>query len=269
MQLSPTAYTFTFAAGVCLVCSILVSTAAVGLRDMQERNRLLNRRQNVLAAAGLIEPGERPMAEEVDVIFDERIVEMAVDMTTGEELPDVDPADYDREAMLRDSDQHRRVSRNPAGVSRIPDHVIIYYVFDEDGVDDGEREFIVFPIEGDGLWSTLYGYLALEADIQTVRGITFHDHEETPGLGGEVDNPSWQARWEGRKVFDEDWEPILEVTQSDVGPPEEDPHRVDGLSGATITARGVHNMIRFWMGDEGFGPVLERLREEEGVIDDA
>jgi len=154
-------------------------------------------------------------------------------------------------------------------VSRIPNHVIIYYIYDEDGVEEGEREFVVFPIEGEGLWSTLYGYISLETDMQTVRGITFYDHEETPGLGGEVDDPDWQARWEGRQVFDEDWQPVLEVVQNDVGPPEEEPHRVDGLSGATITVRGVHNMIRFWMGEEGLGPVLDRLREKEGVIDDA
>lgn len=270
MQLSPTAYTFAFAAAVCLVCSILVSTAAVGLRDIQERNRLLDRRQNVLAAAGLIEPGERPPAREVDAMFEERIEAMAVDMVTGENLPEIEAADYDAAAMRRDPEQHRAVPRNPAGVSRIPDYMVVYYVYDEDGVEDGERESLVLPIEGDGLWSTLYGYIAMEMDMQTVRGITFYAHEETPGLGGEVDDPDWQANWEGREIYDENWEPTLEVVQGeDVGPPEEEPHRVDGLSGATITARGVHNMIHFWMGDEGFGPLLKRLREEQGEIDDA
>jgi Na+-transporting NADH:ubiquinone oxidoreductase subunit C len=120
---------------------------------------------------------------------------------------------------------------------------------------------IVLPIEGYGLWSTLYGFLAVEADTTTVRGITYYQHGETPGLGGEVDNPAWRAAWIGRKAFDQDFEPAIQVIKGQAGRPEQDPHHVDGLTGATITSRGVTNMMRFWLGPDGFGPYLARFRE--------
>jgi Na+-transporting NADH:ubiquinone oxidoreductase subunit C len=111
-----------------------------------------------------------------------------------------------------------------------------------------------------GLWGTLYGYIALAADTQTVRGITFYQHKETPGLGGEVDNARWKALWPGRKVYDARGRPILNVKKGRAGPVESDPHNVDGLSGATITSRGVGHLVRFWLGEEAFGPYLKKVR---------
>ena len=113
---------------------------------------------------------------------------------------------------------------------------------------------IVLPIKGYGLWSTLYGFLALDKDAVTVRGITYYQHGETPGLGGEVDNPTWKAKWPGRKAYDESWAPALRVIKGQAGPPSSSPHQVDGLSGATITSRGVNDMINFWLGESGFAP---------------
>jgi len=123
---------------------------------------------------------------------------------------------------------------------------------------DGAVEKMILPIEGKGLWSTLYGFLALDADARTIRGITFYQHGETPGLGGEVDNPGWKARWAGRQAFDEQGEVRIEVLKKEAGPPEEDPYHVDGLSGATITSRGVNELVRFWLGPNGFKPYIER-----------
>ena len=82
----------------------------------------------------------------------------------------------------------------------------------------GDLEMVMVPIEGNGLWSTLYGFLALDADTRTVVGITFYEHKETPGLGGEVDNPRWKALWPGRKAFlDEGYAPKIEVIKGAAG----------------------------------------------------
>ena len=113
----------------------------------------------------------------------------------------------------------------------------------------------IFPIEGKGLWSTLYGFLAVNKDLNTVEGIIFYAHGETPGLGGEIENPRWTGLWPGKKVFDKDGSPAISVVKGQAKPG--DPYQVDGLSGATITARGVMHLVRFWMGDEGYGNYLK------------
>jgi Na+-transporting NADH:ubiquinone oxidoreductase subunit C len=119
----------------------------------------------------------------------------------------------------------------------------------------------VLPIEGVGMWGTLYGLLALDRDGNTVRGLTFYEQKETPGLGGEISNPKWQALWQGRRAFDDKWEPQLVVIKGQAGPPAKDPHRVDGLSGATITSNAVSRLMTFWMSNEGYGPFLRKFRE--------
>ncbi len=121
---------------------------------------------------------------------------------------------------------------------------------------------LVLPVEGYGLWSTLYGFIALEADLTTIRGITFYQHGETPGLGGEVDNPNWKRKWVGRKAFGPEGEVKIHVVKGLAGPPSEDPYEVDGLSGATITSRGVSHLVQFWLGEQGFGPFLEKLEQK-------
>jgi len=131
-------------------------------------------------------------------------------------------------------------------------------------VEDGRLTMVVLPVEGPGLWSTLYGYLAVAADGNTVRGIAFYDHGETPGLGGEVDNPRWRARWRGRKLFDAAGETRIEVIKGVAGDPESDPHRVDGLSGATMTSQGVSKLVGAWISEHGFGPYLKQLRRKGG-----
>jgi Na+-transporting NADH:ubiquinone oxidoreductase subunit C len=121
------------------------------------------------------------------------------------------------------------------------------------------------PVEGYALWSTLYGFLALDVDTKTVRGLTYYQHGETPGLGGEVDNPAWKALWPGRIAYDEQWLPTIRVIKGKAGSASEDPHQVDGLSGATLTSRGVTNMLQFWLGENGFGPYLAKFREGRKV----
>ena len=111
------------------------------------------------------------------------------------------------------------------------------------------------------MWGTIYGFLSLAPDASTVRGLTYYEHRETPGLGGEIGNPDWLALWRGRKGYDDQWNPSIQVIKGQAGPPDTDPLRVDGLSGATITSNAVTRLIRFWLGSEGYGKFLQRYRE--------
>ena len=250
-----TTYTFLFAGAVCVVCAIMVSSSAVSLSELQQANATLDRQKNVLLAAGLASEDEKLGAEEIQERFG-NVQALAIDLETGELAPDIDPSSFDQRKAAADPETSRVAPRNASIIKRLPHHAVIYHVLG----DSGDVKLIILPIEGYGLWSTLYGFLALDADTKTIRGITYYQHLETPGLGGEVDNPEWKSLWPGRLAFDDSGKPAITVIKGAAGSPEEDPHRVDGLSGATITSRGVTNMLRFWLGENGFAPYLEKFR---------
>lgn len=256
------AYTIGFAVAVCVVCSIFVAGSAVGLKERQIANKVLDRQTKVLDVAGLLHDGSDVGAEEVAQIFGERIRPRIIDFASGEYDDSVDAETYDASRLVRDLEASRVPPKNKAKVLRIPLKGLVYHVVEE----DGPMSQLILPIEGKGLWSTLRGFLALDRDLETVRGITYYDHGETPGLGGEVDNPKWKALWPGRRAFDEAGNPMIEVIKGRAGPAADDPHRVDGLSGATITSRGVSHMLDFWLGENGYGPYLSRVKEQEGAI---
>jgi len=249
------AYIIGFAAAVCLVCSIVVSSATVALRPAQARNKEIDRQKQVLAVAGLVGPGESVASAEVGQRFNDSIVSRAVDLATGEYDESVKPASYDQRKATKDPATSRRAVPNNAGVQRVPNTAVVYQ-----RVEDGKVKMLILPIEGKGLWSTLYGFIALAPDATTIEGITFYQHGETPGLGGEIDNPSWKALWPGREAFDPSGDVAIHVIKGHAGPPSEDPYEVDGLSGATLTSRGVSNLVRFWLSEDGFGPYLDRFR---------
>lgn len=255
-------YIVSFAAAICLVCSVVVSLSAVALKDIQDANAILDRQKKVLAVAGLIKDGAEVSADDVQRIFETSIRARVVDLDTGEYAEGVDPTAYDQQRALKDPALSEPAPDNRAGIARLPKMALVYLVV---GADEDIEE-IVLPIEGKGLWSTLYGFLALAPDTTTIKGITFYQHGETPGLGGEVDNPSWKALWTGRQAYDETWETAIQVLKGAAGPVDEDPHSVDGLSGATLTARGVSELVRFWLGEHGFGPYLESFRNAEGSV---
>ena len=252
-------YNLGFAAAVCLVCAVVVSSAAVALADRQERNAALDRQRNVLVAAGLARDDESLDAEAI-AARSARITPVVLMLSTGEVAAAVDPAVFDQRAASLDSARSTAAPDNVAGVMRLPDEALVYEVRDE----AGRLDLVVLPVEGLGLWGILYGFVALEGDMRTIRGLTFYEHKETPGLGGEVDNPRWKALWPGRLAFDDDLSPAIGVVKGPAGSVDEAPHAVDGLSGATITSRGVTNLLRFWLGPDGFAPYLTRLRGEEG-----
>ena len=257
MRQDSNAYIIGFATAVCLVCSIVVSTSAVALRERQDRNKVLDRQTQVLVVAVLLEADQKASAEEVENLFAQNIKIRAIDLESGEYEDSIESSTYDQRKATKDPSSSRTAPDNNAGLTRLPTYALVYQRVEDDTVKS-----LILPIEGKGLWSTLYGFIALAPDTTTIQGITFYEHGETPGLGGEVDNPSWKALWVGRYAYDEDWAPAIEVIKGVAGPVAEDPYHVDGLSGSTLTARGVTNLVQFWLGENGFDPFLEKLRAE-------
>jgi Na+-transporting NADH:ubiquinone oxidoreductase subunit C len=251
-------YTILFAAVVCLVCAVFVSGAAVALKPLQDANKVLDVQKKVLNVAGAIAEGESLSKEQITARFEEKITAVVVDLASGKLAEGVDSTTYDQRKATKDPAQSESAPKNSAGLLRIPHNATVYQL-----KEGGTVKTIILPISGKGLWSTLYGFLALENDTNTIKGITFYEHGETPGLGGEVDNPRWKSKWAGKKAFaDGDFSQInIEVVKgmardNDMG----NAHHVDGLSGATITSRGVSYLVQFWLGEHGFGPYLNQLR---------
>jgi len=251
-------YVVLFATAVCVVCALVVSVAAVGLADRQAENARLYRHKNVLLAAGIVAPDERLSDAELMRRFESAVEPALIDLATGApaQATGLDPRSYDQRRARNDPGMSRPAPANDAGVTRLPIVGLVYYVKGPSGPVQ-----VVLPVEGAGMWGLMAGFVALDRDGNTVRGLTFHEQKETPGLGGEIGNPRWQALWQGRKVYDAAWEPQLRVIKGAAGPPAQDPHRVDGLSGATITSNGVSRLIGFWLGKDGYAPFLERFRK--------
>jgi len=260
--------TLTVATILCVVCSVLVASAAVGLRSRQEANKAQDQMKNVLIAAGLFDASKNTAAD-VNIIFEQRIDKVLIDLETGEptDAEVVDPATYDQREAARKPELSAPVQ--PAGglggIKTREKYAFVYQVKN----DSDQIEQVVLPVYGRGLWSTLYGFIAVSNDGSTVRGITFYEHGETPGLGGEVDNPRWKALWNGKQLFDETGQVEIEVIKGVVvAETTIAKYQIDGLSGATITSNGVSQLIRYWVGPDGFGPLLEKLRQNgQGVSD--
>ncbi|MFZ5722755.1 MAG: Na(+)-translocating NADH-quinone reductase subunit C [Pseudomonadota bacterium] len=255
---------FTVAVVVCLVCAVFVSSAVVLLRPIQETNRNLDTQRNILVAAGLYRDGI-----DVGAVFGQRIAVRLVDLRSGlfadpaaAGIPDI--IAYDQRAATRDPARSSPIppDEDIAALKRKPHYAKIYLIKD----DGGRLEKIVLPVSGYGLWSTMYGYLVLASDLNTVVGLTFTEHGETPGLGGEIDNPKWKAMWPGKQVYDDEGRVAAALRKGGINP--EDPvdraHRVDGLAGATLTSDGVTDLMRYWLGEHGFGPFLKHLGQRGG-----
>ena len=256
-----TRYTVGFAAAVCVVCALLVAASAVGLREKQETNQLLYRQKNVLLAAGVVKPGDDLSDNVVLGVFNRIIRVRLVDLRTGDLVAEnkMDAKTYDQRKARSDPATSHAAPPNAAQISRLPNYGTVYYVVDAANRDRVEQ--IVIPVEGIGMWGTMYGFLAIDRDTTTISGLTYYDQKETPGLGGEAGSARWQALWRGRKAYDENWEPRIVVIKGPAGPPEQDPHRIDGLSGATITSNGITRTMQFWLGKDGYGPFLKKFRE--------
>lgn len=258
-QKESTVRTLIVALLVCLVCSVFVAGAAVALRPTQLENRQLDKQRSILAIAGLGEAGMS--GAEVKALYKERIVAKLVNLETGEFSDEFDPNTFDPLVAAKDPQLSDALppEQDIASIKRRERYSVVYIV-----ETDGELDTLVLPVRGYGLWSTLYGFLALQEDLNTVAGLGFYQHGETPGLGGEVDNPKWRSLWEGKELYNDDRELAIQIVKGGVDPqsPKAD-HQVDALAGATLTSNGVNNLLHFWLGENGFGPFIANLRAGE------
>ena len=231
---------------VCLVCSIVVSGAAVGLRSLQQTNAALDKKSNILNAAGLYEMGMSNNA--IESTYSERVEQRYVNLEEGTFVEAPAP-DYDMYKAAKQTEYSTKVTNSNVGFQRRPNVASVYLVRD----DAGDVSRIILPVHGSGLWDLMYGFLAIDADGQTVRELIYYQQKETPGLGGEVQNPAWQDKWDGKELY-ENGEVAIRVVKN-ANP--SNPHTIDALSGATLTSNGVENTIRYWVGEQGFGQFLK------------
>ncbi len=248
------------AVSVCLVCSVVVSSAAVILKPQQLINQELDQKQNILRAAGMLPQGSNQDAQGrgIDELFKQFTVH-AVDLETGQftDLDEIEAYDPIKAAKLPERSRELSGDEDIATIGRREDVSLVYLR----RAGNGQLDKVVIPVRGYGLWGTLYGYLALEGDLKTVAGLGFYAQKETPGLGGEVDNPSWKGQWPGVELFDSSGQPAVRLVKSrSPSGSAAAVHEVDALAGATLTTRGVENLVRFWTGELGFGPFLTNLK---------
>lgn len=259
---------------LCLAGAILVSGSAVALKPFQEANKARDEKVNILEVAGLLKP-----ETDVDVAFNQ-IETKVIDLSTGDAVNSIDVATYDTWKASKDLGMSNPipVEQDIANIKRKPKYAKVYLV-----KEGGQLKSIILPVSGYGLWSTMYGFIALESDAQTVVGLNLYDQAETPGLGGEVVNPVWKALWKGKKVYNFTGKVLHESNLSDKGQTVEigevalglvkgsvDPskpgseYQVDALAGATLTSRGVSHLVQYWMGKEGYGIYLAKMRTGRG-----
>ena len=215
-------YVFMFAAGVTIVCSLLLASAANLLKDRQQENIKLDMQKNILASAGLISEDKTYTRADILGMYDKNIASMVINKSgekaEGKTVEQLDP-------------------------KKDTDLLPLYY-----SQEDGELKAYILPVSGKGLWSTIYGYLALEPDVNTVKGITFYQHGETPGLGGAVVQDWFRNNYVGKKIYSPEGELVsITVIKGKVEnsvPDNEKYHYVDGISGSTLTGNGLNKFLK-------------------------
>ncbi len=239
---------------VCAVCSVVVSATAVFLEPRQRANREREREQQIQAIVAR-QPGLAELLEGLEgVSLEPHVVELA----TGELADHIDAATFDARRAANDPllGVALPADRDPARIGRRSRFAVVYLI-----EAAGRIELVILPVHGSGYASTLYGYLALAGDTNTVAGLSFYEHGETPGLGSEIEEPYFLESWPGKLVRDEKGELRIGIALDEVDPDSPDAaYEVDGLTGATRTCSGVTQLLRYWLGEDGFAPFLERVR---------
>jgi len=239
---------------VAFVCGLLVSVVAVNLRPIQQANveaERLAQLQLVLSALSNI--GRVQKIDDLEL----RMVELA----SGRFDDSIDPARFDAERAAASASGGTAIppQLDLAGLKRRALHAPVYLVRDS----GGRLELIILPVSGRGYQSTLHAWLVLDSDTRTVRALKFYQHGETPGVGARIEDPAWEAKWQGLRAFDDAGVLRIGVRSAGAGFSEDASYQVDGISGATRTTQGVDGMLRFWLGEFGYAALLRRLREEQ------
>ena len=223
MDKNSSGFTFLFSCIMVVVVAVLLSLAAIGLGPYQERNIRLEKMQNIL---GSIDVKSKP--EEAEKLFKQYIKQEVVLNNKGEMVKnDISAFDIDLKKEL-----------DKARAGNADKQLFPLFVFNKEG-----KNYYVIPVRGKGLWGPIWGYLALEGDMNTFYGASFGHKGETPGLGAEIDTDVFEEQFRGKKLFDEAGNFVsVKVIKGGAAP--EDLHGVDAISGGTITSNGVSEMIR-------------------------
>lgn len=243
---------FKFAGIVCLACSLVVSVSAVALRGLQTRNANNEMKINILRAAGLAGVDEKLSAVQINEKFKE-IVPVVVNFQTGELNTSKNPLEYNMYAAAQSVQEGQALTDDPANIKRIAKDGSAYVLMKGDEIDR-----LILPIQGYGLWSTMYGFTALtfKEKRPEITGITFYQQAETAGLGSRITEPAWQAKFEGKIPYNEKGSPQIDIVKSRSSYAE---NQVEAIAGATLTSNGVENMMNFWLGKQGYQPFVERI----------
>ncbi len=241
-----------------LFCSVVVTTTAVTLQPIQRAYQDLERNRVLVGIAGLADSAAALSDREVVSLFQE-LDARVVNLDTGAYDDSVSADNLDGAASATDPDASVAIppDQDIATIGRRARRVAIYVVPRADGI-----ERMILPVYGQGMWSTLYGFIALDADLNTIVGITFYEQAETAGIGDQILRADWQAEWTGKKLYDAEGTLRFRVSNQAVDPqsPEADYH-VDAISGATVTTDAVSNLVAYWLGEHGFQPFIDSLRE--------
>ena len=224
-------YTILFTASLTVILGLFISIASGSLKTMQELNIENDSKKNILVSLGYKESADKRWTpDDIQSIFKKNIRSLVVD----------------KMGNVIDNNQ----------INNEPDFNVNYYPIYTDQ-ENGVTKGYAIPISGKGLWSTLYGYFAIEPDGITAKGITFYAHKETPGLGGEVEKPWFQKNFIGKKFINESGKLIgIEVVKGKSDP--ENLYQVDGISGATVTSKGVE---KFLLNDlKKYEPFFNKIR---------
>lgn len=232
MNTNSNSYVMAFTIGLCVTVSSVLAVLATVLKPTQLAAAEFDRQKNVMMAAGMLKPGDTRTREELEALYEKQVKRIVIDTRDGSVVAGKTIADIDKlNADAVEADSKDRMAFRMIETALTP---------------DGKLDAIILPVSGKGLWSTLYGYLALDADKNHVKGIQFYKHGETPGLGGEIENPKWTAKWQGKEILNDKGELVsVTVKKGKVNESieSEKRHSVDGLAGATITSNGVSKFV--------------------------
>ena len=244
-----------------LVCSVLVTVAAVTLRPIQQAHQDLERNRHIVRISGLMDPADELSDWEIIAAFQDLDARL-VDLDQGAFDETFNPDTFDTRKAAGDPEFSVTIpaDQDVAGLKRRSRLMTVYLV--RDG-DDLHR--IILPVYGPGMWSTIYGFLALESDLNTIADMSFYEQEETAGIGDQILRPDWLARWRGKRLYDEQGVVRFKIAGGSVDPGSPDAaYQVDALTGASVTAGGVTNLIRYWLGPHGFANFLEKFSAAGG-----
>jgi Na+-transporting NADH:ubiquinone oxidoreductase subunit C len=219
-------YIILYSAGLTIFCGAILAFASISLKDKQDANIALEQKGNILSTVTTLEESAN-----IEALYAKRIRGFVIDYN-GNEIPNLEPSKVAVASEYKKKPEER---------------VLPVYEFVSEE-DSSKVEAVVLPVFGYGLWNNIWGFVALESDFNTLRGVKFAHAGETPGLGARIESEEIQERYKGKKVFENDVLMSIIMMKGEGNNYSDDHHKVDGMSGATLTAKGVNNMMKDYFG---------------------